>query len=156
MGTCKATLPFQGERLMDRVARLSEQAGCVPHFVIKRTQKIHSIRHQVVLESAEQHHPLLGVACALAHCNHQYALILPCDTPFLQPASLKQLCVQQRPTVVYSEHIHPLIGWYPTSWSKKAAVLANTNQAAAKFAKDAFYLYLPHEELRNCNRPEDL
>ena len=141
---------------MDRMARLAEQAGFAPHFIGKETQTLHSTKHPIVLESSLRYHPLVGIACALKHCLNSYALILPCDTPFLQPQTLSRFAVQQQPTVAYSDRLHPLIGWYPTSWHNKAKSMAQNNDAAAKFAKGAFYLYLPHEELHNCNRPEDL
>ena len=156
MGRCKATLEFQGQRLMDRMARIAERAGYKPHFVLKETQRFNSDRHPIVRETDPNHHPLTGIACALTHCTDSYALILPCDTPFLKPRGLQLFAEQQRPTIAYSNRIHPLIGWYPTSWSEKANSMAKNNEPAAKFAKGTFYLYLPHEELHNCNRPEDL
>lgn len=156
MGTCKATLLLDGERLMDKVATIVQKAGFQPHFIIKSNQNITSVATPIITEQTEEFHPLYGVGTALQHCSAAYALIMACDLPYVTPKSLSRFHSCTVPTIAMGEQLQPLIGWYPKDWSTKAFDGARKQLSMKQFAKDVDVLYFPPTELHNCNHPEDL
>ncbi|MDY6929578.1 MAG: molybdenum cofactor guanylyltransferase MobA [Pseudomonadota bacterium] len=116
--------------------------------------------------------PLAGVQAALAELNHSpsgysHLLVLPCDTPLLEPVVIEQLLAtaEEHPTAIciirtadQPQFLHAII---PVAYAEALNHwLASGNRAAYKWYRQfpIHFLDLPDnpESFKNINSPEQL
>ena len=151
MGTNKALINFRGISMVEHLAMRMNQAGCTKVFVVgKRTLPI-DLPH--VLEESPYHHPLYGVARALAHCTQEYCLVIPCDLPMVSITTLKNIYSSQTYTTIAGQ---PLLGLFPKNQQEKALLYAKQGLSVNAFVEESSKIYIAPHELHNVNFPVDL
>jgi len=84
-GVDKCQLEYKNKPLIEHV--INAVSPQVDDLVISANRNIEHYKHytkQVISDESEQYlGPLAGINAALAHCLHDWVLIVPCDTPFL-------------------------------------------------------------------------
>lgn len=112
-----------------------------------------------VSDHATTFHPLNGIAAGLEHAKNffDYALFLPCDTPFISAPAIQQL-LQTSPSVAIDPlgSVHPLLIHIPISWVERAKQYLQEERSMKSFAEPALLVTLSHHCLRNLNSPSDL
>ncbi len=78
MGRDKALLPIGGEPLAARTARILTEAGCGPVSLVGNQPELAGLGWPVLREADGPHHPLRGVAAALASLPGGLALFASC------------------------------------------------------------------------------
>ena len=107
MGQDKARLVLDGQTLLQHVIATMQQV--FPHVILSVSEPRPEIELLQVCDDPSVHGPLAGVLAALDHVTTQWAFIIACDMPFVQP-SLIVLLSQYRQTcqaVVPVVHGHP-------------------------------------------------
>jgi molybdopterin-guanine dinucleotide biosynthesis protein A len=90
MGADKASLPFGGETMLDRVVRLVRtHAGDV--IVVARRDQATPPGVTVVHDPVEDLGPLAGIAAGLAASASELNIVVACDMPLISPAVLQRL-----------------------------------------------------------------
>lgn len=108
----------------------------------------------------ETHHPLWGVAAALAYAGEGSVIFAPCDTPWLRPADLSALlaAANERGAVAMdgAGGVSPLVAVYPASRAQEARTAAREGWPARRFAEGCAQVPLPDSSLANLNSPDAL
>ena len=158
MGRDKALLPFEGEPMAARIARVLGEGGAGMVHVVGNQPGLAELGLLVLNEGAhEGHHPLFGVAAALFATVGPLALLAPCDLPWLPAEAIRRLLAVGGPVVAEAAgRIHPLLAVLPTSLGEAALERALAGGSGQGLVVHLPKLALPPEWLRNANRPEDL
>jgi molybdenum cofactor guanylyltransferase len=90
MGRDKASLPFGGETLLARVARICGEVADEVVLVAREGQPLPDGMN-AVRDPAEGLGPLAGIAAGLAAIRNERALVVACDMPLLRPALARRL-----------------------------------------------------------------
>ncbi len=90
MGRDKASLPFGGETLLARVARLMREVADEVVLVAREGQPLPD-GMEAVRDPAEGLGPLAGIAAGLCAVRNERALVVACDMPLLRPALARRL-----------------------------------------------------------------
>ena len=94
MGQNKALMPLGGERLVDRVAR-TLRACCSELLMVTNSPDVYAdVGLRMVGDVWPGKGSLGGIYSAIHHAATPYVLVVACDMPFLQPASLTYLIEQ--------------------------------------------------------------
>ena len=94
MGQNKALMPLGGERLVDRVAR-TLRACCAELLMVTNSPEVYAdVGIRMVGDVWPGKGSLGGIYSAIHHAATPYVLVVACDMPFLQPASLTYLIEQ--------------------------------------------------------------
>lgn len=179
MGRDKASLPFDGSTLLDRV--LSTLAGVVTEIVIvaRHDQPLApfappppGIALRITYDDVEDLGPVGGLASGLAALSRPIAYLSSCDVPFLRPAFVLTMFESLGGADValpdVEGRLHPLAGVYRREPVLAAArALLTANRLRPIFLLET----LPHvkvgeailrradpelESLENLNSPDDL
>ena len=148
MGTNKALYPFQGQAMADHIGQRLIAAGCTQVFQVcknplQELQTFPQIYDQLAIQ-----HPLSGVARALHHSSHEFALIIPCDLPFVRIESLRRLLQFSQPCVVTKQ---PLLGIFPKKWASRALDYALHGKSVRHFSTSCSLLDVAENERKNMN-----
>jgi molybdopterin-guanine dinucleotide biosynthesis protein A/molybdopterin converting factor small subunit len=168
----KALLSYAGETQLERAMRLLAGLG-IPAWVSVRpdqTAEPARARHPQVIDAIDGAGPAAGILAAQAHTPDAAWLVLACDLPFLDAATLGELLHQRDPTrlatAFRSAHDglpEPLCAIYePASREPLRTAVANGNTCPRRFLKRAAaesavaLLTLPRPEaLDNVNTPDE-
>jgi molybdopterin-guanine dinucleotide biosynthesis protein A len=90
MGRSKASLPFGGETLLERVLRIVAPQVDDVILAAAPAQSVPA-GFGVVRDPGEGRGPLPALLRALPHVRHDCAFVVACDTPLLQPAIIAML-----------------------------------------------------------------
>ena len=152
----KGLVQFKGKPLIEHVINALQNQ--VDDFVISANRNIDAyqqIASTVIPDNDEKNGPLSGIASALAACQHDQVLVVPCDMPFLPDNLISTLLanfdhnniaiveVHQRLQLVMmlqksllssvQEHLssgkHKLMQWVETC----SPAIVNCNNTAAAF-----------------------
>lgn len=91
MGQNKALMPLGGERLVDRVVRILREVCAELLMVTNSPEAYTDTGLRMVGDVWPDKGSLGGIYSALYHITTPYCLVVACDMPFLQPASLRYL-----------------------------------------------------------------
>ena len=96
-GRNKAFLDVGGQSILDR-----QLAGLQPFFseillVTRQPELYAAIPVHVVGDLYEARSSITGIHAGLVHSQAGYAFVVPCDTPFLQPAMIEMLLDELEP-----------------------------------------------------------
>lgn len=154
MGQDKALLQLKGQSLLAHMQQLALDSGAA-EVLISRNQP----GFIADAESAQAQGPLAGILAALQHCSSSQLLVLPIDTPLLNPASLRQLLQQANGSAGYFAD-SPLPCVLPVSPALSSLINAQL-QSGQRSVKtllsrlNALALPAPTTELLNTNTPAD-
>jgi molybdopterin-guanine dinucleotide biosynthesis protein A len=172
MASDKALLGYRGETQLERALGLLRDLG-IPGWVSVRADQVAEparARHPQVIDGLAGVGPAAGILAAQAHAPQSAWLVLACDLPFLDAASLGVLLRQRQPaalaTAFRSAHDglpEPLCAiWEPGSHAPLAAAVAAGQHCPRRFLQDAArrsavaLLPLPRAEvLDNVNTPDE-
>lgn len=167
----KAGLPFGGETLLARVARLAGEAAGDVVLVAREGQLLPGgvshvagvdqwpgaePRHRVVRDPAEGLGPLAGIAAGLAAIRGTRALVVACDMPLLRPALARRLLELSQGEAA----VVPVVGGFPVPtcavYARGAAALAAELVLARELRPRVFLerlkaRYVSAEELRDAD-----
>ncbi|MFT5681351.1 MAG: molybdopterin-guanine dinucleotide biosynthesis protein A [Myxococcota bacterium] len=153
MGRDKALLPIDGEPLAARTARILSEGGCRPVHIVGNQPGLSGLDWPVLREPDGDHHPLRGVATALASLPDGLALFAPCDLPALTSQAIDSLLAVGGPCRVVGQ---PLLCVLSSEQAHRAAAHAHAGGSVRAFVAELEPLILPESVLLNANRPEDL
>ena len=157
MGQDKALIIIEGQPLAVRAATVLATSGCEPVHLVGRQQQLKGLGWPVIEEQGGPHHPLLGVAAALATQSEGLTLIAPCDLVNLSEEHVRALLNTGGPCVAYSgNHIHPLLAVLPHTLAHEAAALAAQGAPAMALSSSLPRVILPGPALLDANHPTDL
>ena len=157
MGEDKAFLPIDGIPMAKRVAAAFRKAGCSEIYLVGKKRGLASLEEKVLLDSSGLHHPLVGMAAALYHCETPWALVGPCDLPRLTEEHARALLSGPFPCFATDgEHAQPLLGIFPRQWAERASIMSRNGGSARGFSEGCHAVTLPSEALLNANRPSQL
>jgi molybdopterin-guanine dinucleotide biosynthesis protein A len=116
-GRNKAFLELGGQSILDRL--LKSLHTCFDDIVLVTRQPEIYGRYPVrVVEDIYTHRSsLTGIHAGLVNARTQYAFVVPCDTPFVQPALIRLLLDQIDPSLDivvphFDNHFQPLCSIY--------------------------------------------
>ena len=97
-GRNKAFLDVGGQSILDR-----QLAGLQPFFreillVTRQPEVYATVPVHVVVDLYEARSSITGIHAGLVHSQAGYAFVVPCDTPFLQPAVIEMLLDELEPS----------------------------------------------------------
>lgn len=165
MGRDKALLPLDGVPLAARTALVLRAGGCEPVMVVGRRPELRALGLPVLFEPGfggetpeeRGHHPLLGLATALASLTEGLALVAPCDLVGLRAEHVALLLAVGCPCVARAGgRVHPLLAVLSVHDAARAAALAAEDGSAFALTGGLFPVDLPERALHDANRPEDL
>lgn len=94
MGQNKALMPLGGERLVDRVVR-TLRASCAELLMVTNSPAVYAgVGIRMVGDVWPGKGSLGGIYSAIYHATTPYVLVVACDMPFLQAATLTYLIEQ--------------------------------------------------------------
>jgi molybdopterin-guanine dinucleotide biosynthesis protein A len=174
MGSCKATLPFGQELMLERVLRLLGEVAQPCVLVAAPAQELPPLPPDVLVvrDRAEGRGPLEGLCCGLSALEQRAdaAYVTACDVPLLQPAFVLRMAhlLGEHDVVVPVEGAfhHPLAAVYRTRLADTiASLLAQHESRLVSFYDRVSTRRVNVDELRdvdpelrslmNINRPED-
>jgi molybdopterin-guanine dinucleotide biosynthesis protein A len=175
MGMDKKFIKVKGKAFIEHAVTAAEKIGEEVIIVLGSEKEKKKIRlgNLVVVDEEEGKGPLMGMLTGLKKCKGKYALVLPVDTPLMEPKVLEYIVEQRHgyDAVIpkNGEHIHPLHAVYKVKAMIDACykTLQEGNMSvhiAAKRLKKI--MFIPVDELRkydkdlltfkSINTPEDL
>ncbi len=162
MGQCKTTVSIREKTMLQHLLDQLKPLGYPISLVGKETQRplLQSYNVGFITDHNQTRHPLNGVIVALEQAVREQihsALILPCDTPFLQSSSLQRL-LEHSPSVAIDpdDQIHPLIIHLPLDWLDRARHYRHHQASMKRFAEGAISVRIAHDQLQNINAPSDI
>jgi molybdopterin-guanine dinucleotide biosynthesis protein A len=174
MGRPKAWLPFGGEIMLARVARLLSEAVQPLVVVAASGQELPPLPPEILVCRDEEkgRGPLQGLATGLSALANSAdaAYVSSCDVPLLRPAFIRRLIELLGQHDICVPHIggyhHPLAAVYRLKVASAVAFLLATDRLRPFFLFDAVPTRVVNEEdlamadpgfysLRNVNTPED-
>jgi molybdopterin-guanine dinucleotide biosynthesis protein A len=180
MGGSKLTVPLGGRPLIEHPLLALRQALGAATVIAKPDVLLPPLPGVTVwIESAEPHHPLVGIVEALALSDGRAVLVCPADLPFVSVELIRRLAAaspapaggpgarapnptRAPATVVRGPdgRLQPLLGCYQPA---AAALLAPAAREAVEPARSAVAALAPAlldvtdpDELFNVNSPEDV
>ena len=117
MGRDKATLPFAGQSLIQKV--IASMQPLFQHIIVSVSKPRPEILLTQVCDLQADGGPLTGLVTALEQITTPWAFVVACDMPFVSPAlveHLAQLRAQQQAIVpVVHGQLQPLAAFYSAS-----------------------------------------
>ena len=168
MGRDKATLPFDGSTMVERVVA-AVRARCAPVFVIAAPgQALPELDAQVLRDEVRGVGPLLATGRGLraaAEAGHDRAFVCAVDMPYLSTDLIDALAGPARRSpadivLPWDGRDHYLAGIYRTSLTDRIAALVDDGQrsmrALAQSVDTQRIVLEPQRALTNVNTPADL
>ena len=157
MGQDKAQLNINGTSMANLIAEELTTAGLDAVFMVTKPNKTFETSFEFIFDMLDVRHPLSGLATALNHTNHEHAMIICCDLPWIRSADIQTLLMGPFPCVgSCNGERQPLCGIYPKSWKDKALFFAGSNKRVKDFARPCHSIELGTKSLKNVNYPCDL
>ena len=174
MGQDKALLTYKGQPLLKTVCEVAASCAHKTYLVTPWEERYAQLDLPVQLvpeprpEAGESPPgPLAGFALGLQQVQAEWVLLLACDLPLLDTASLlegKRLLVGRSPETQAFLHRHPK-GWEPLCGFYRSSCL-DSLQAALSAGTRSFQQWLSHQAVEewqganpdmfvNCNTPQD-
>jgi molybdenum cofactor guanylyltransferase len=167
-GGGKPSLDLGGRPLIDHAVSAAMRAGGRVAVFAKPETALPEIAVPVVLESAEPHHPLLGIVTALDAAAGAPVLALACDLPFVTPELIDWMAGLPDPLAIpeVDGRLHPLLGRYETGLAAELRRACERDAAVQETVRKLKPRLIDEAELRrfgdarrllfNVNTPEDL
>jgi molybdopterin-guanine dinucleotide biosynthesis protein A len=154
LGGIKAEVELAGRPLISYTIAAAEAAGLMPLVVAKRSSRLPALGAELLIEPERPHHPLLGIAAALA-ATGEPIVVCPCDAPLLSPKLLHWLADRPDPLVVLAagRRLQPLIGRYEPSVEPKLRTAAAAAEPATGAVSELDPRVVGDEELRRFGDP---
>lgn len=171
MGFPKAFLPIAGMPLFQWLARRLESVSDEVILSVRDPRMYRRTGWSVIPDEKPGQGPLGGIVSCLRARPGQDLLVVPCDTPFVDPLLLSYLSLfaEVRPVVVpaWGRRVEPLVGCYAaTAREPLEEYLTGGRRDATGFLDRGHALRVPLREtvwtgcgadlFRNLNRPRDL
>lgn len=158
MGRDKALLPVAGTPLAARVGQVLLDAGAATVHLVGRQAGLGDLGLPVLVEPSHPgHHPLFGLAAALAHASGELALVAACDLVALEAGPVRQLLLHRGPVVAEdSAGRRALLAVLPTAAAAEALTMAREGGPVQPFLRRFPPRRLPDEVLRNANTEAEL
>lgn len=167
MGTDKSQLYFHGEKLIDKMLRISREFS---DDVFIAGRPCRTITPTTFYEDIEtEKGPLSGILTAITHSKHDFVLVLACDMPFISENTLQWLSKEQKlldnETIAFASvngNDHYLAGFYHRSLLEDINTALNSDNLRVRqlLNTNVFKtLNVPNElsmGFTNINTPEDL
>ncbi len=106
-GIDKGLLELNGQPLIEHViGRISPQVSEIIISANRNLERYQSYGYPVITDQITDKGPLAGILSALQHCQSEWLLTVPCDTPRI-PADLVtriRNAAEQTPSAIYSAH----------------------------------------------------
>ncbi len=155
MGCDKALLRLDGQVLAVRTAEVLIAAGCAPVVLVGNQPALQGLGMPVLREPLGAHHPLRGVAVALAALGD--TVVAPCDLVGLVPEHIQALRGGGPSCVAEVEgRLQPLLGCFGADLAALAKETAIAGGSARGWAAALKRVALDCRAARNLNAPEDL
>ena len=155
MGVDKALLSISGQNICHIIMQKMQDAGCHNVFLVGKEQL--SIPIPQIIEPWKEHHPLFGMHTALHHCEDDFCIITPCDTPFVSTTTYQTLRSQSATTVLSTTtKKQPLVGLFSTLKREEALSYAQQHRSVMSFVENEACIIVSSDELHNINHPHDL
>jgi molybdopterin-guanine dinucleotide biosynthesis protein A len=153
-GSDKAVATVDGRALWATVAAALEGAGQTPVLIGRR---LRGLPIPELIEGDGPHHPLRGIATALAHAaslGQLRALIAPCDLRQLQAGQVRRVLhrAQEQGTSCFARG-QPLLAVLDTNHAALALTWAETNRSLREFHQHLGSIEVDVGDLENLNRP---
>lgn len=163
MGVDKARIPFPERRPMALFVAGLLQPVCGRVALVRRSVPDPlpwPEGTRVVLDGAPagDAHPLWGVAAALEAARTEWAVVVPCDRPWLTEQALRTLldaAGKRGAVAVGSGGVHPLTAVLPRSRAAEASQAAAAGASARSFVADCVPVPLDDAVLADLDRWED-
>jgi len=81
----KALIEYRGRTLLDRAIDILSRAGLNVRVVVDRKDRFPGCPVEKIVDEIPGAGPLSGIDTALSHCRGDFAFVLPCDMPFVDP-----------------------------------------------------------------------
>ncbi len=131
-GSPKALIEVDGELLVDRGRRVLAEA-CDEVLVVGKPGEL---PFDVLSDAADLRAPIAGVVAGLRAAEHDVAVFLPVDCPWMTAAALRALGEACRDAAV------PQTGPLPGAWSKRSL-----RELERRLASGPYALYRAYDEL---------
>lgn len=167
MGTDKSQLYFNGEKLIDRMLRISTEFSNDVFVAGKPCQT--TITTDFYVDNESEKGPLSGLLTAVSNAKHEYVLVLACDMPLISEDTFKWLSNEfddlENETITFAsvnEKNHYLAGFYHRSLKSdiQAALKSNNLRVRQLLDSNPYKTLATPEEIgstfTNINTPEDL
>ena len=158
MGQDKALMPWKGTVMAAWVGQRLRGGGCASVHLVGNQPGLTGHGLPVLEEGPHAgHHPLFGVAAALAHAPGPLAFVSACDLIGLKEDTVRLLLDLGSPVLAEDpEGRRALLGVLPTSLAPSARAAALAGSSVQAFLRELPGTRLPGADLHNANRETDL
>ncbi len=115
-GIDKGLLELNGQPLIEHVmARIAPQVDKIIISANRNLERYQSYGYPVITDQMTGKGPLAGILSALQHCQSEWLLTIPCDTPYIPTDLVARICNAATPvqaalyTVHDGERLQPLV-----------------------------------------------
>lgn len=93
-GQDKGLIPFKQQPLIQRaIDNIKFQCDEIIISANRNLPEYNAYGYQVISDDADNYRgPMAGIAAALPHCLNEWALVIPCDMPYLPTNLIERLC----------------------------------------------------------------
>ena len=157
IGGSKASIPLRGRPLISySLETLGEALSDVVVLAKAETELPELPGVGIWIEPERDHHPLIGIASALALAGGRSVLVCAADLPFITPELVRQLAATGRVAVAaYQGAIQPLLGRYDASVLQRLPRSGPVREAVLGLAPQVVEVEDP-KLLFNVNSPAEL
>lgn len=163
-GVHKAFVSVGGERMVDRVRRVLEEAGLTVGIVANEPEPYRPLSVPVRRDAGLPLGPLSGIRTALQWAKESAApgaVVIACDMPFVTPALVRRLLIGTEgvdavvPESGGPRGVEPLCAYYATGCLPAVeAALAREDRSAVAFLPDVRVHAVPRGEVERFGSPE--
>lgn len=152
MGEDKFAVNFRGKPLLDHVLNLCKEIHASEVIVVGNGDQEVTGKFQFVQDQMEDVGPLGGILTGLQNASNELNLVLPCDTPFVNPELLQSMLSKEsgQKAVVPNVNgkLHPTVGIYKKELTNDLRKFLNRgNRKMMDFIRSVHGLVLSENEL---------
>lgn len=102
-GVDKGLLEYKNKPLIEHMINIiAPQVDDIVISANRNTERYEGYTRKVVSDESEDYlGPLAGISAALPHCNHDWVLIVACDTPFLPGDIIDRFLLNENGSKLY-------------------------------------------------------
>jgi molybdopterin-guanine dinucleotide biosynthesis protein A len=156
MGTPKANAELRGRPLIAYPLAAARAAGLEPVVVAKATSPLPPLDCEVLIEDAEEPHPLNGIIAALESLAEPQ-IVLACDVPLVPAALLAELASRDDPLVVPADpRPQPLVARWDPSLLGRLRTATATGAPLVRLVAELGATAIAGAELRAFGEPAEM